>query len=135
MTSLSWWVPSLRLLSNCSSAVLDFDPQKRRSWKLPVFFPTVSQSQSCQVDYIQDHDQGSGEHGAVSSLPAGLGQASGRVDVPDGTKIEAAAQSPGTSCFRSWNADALCEVQARCTNIQFFLRVLMGTHGLCGVWV
>ena len=69
---------------------------KEKVLEATLFFSTVSQSQSCQVDYIQDHDQGSGEHGAVSSLPAGLGQASGRVDVPDGTKIEAAAQSPGT---------------------------------------
>ena len=35
--------------------------------------------------------KGSGEHGIVSSLPEGLGQASGRVDVPDDAKVEAAA--------------------------------------------
>ena len=42
--------------------------------------------------------QGSGGHGAVSGFLVGLG-ASGRVDVPDGAKFEAAA-APGT--LSSW---------------------------------
>ena len=40
--------------------------------------------------------KGSGEHGIVSSLPEGLVQASGRVDVPDDAKIAAAAAIEGT---------------------------------------
>ena len=40
--------------------------------------------------------KGSGEHGIVSSLPEGLGQASGRVGVPDDAKITAAAAIEGT---------------------------------------
>ena len=86
-----------------------------------------SRSNLCQASgcVTADSDevlvQGSSEHGAVSSLPAGFEQASGRVDVPDGTMIEAAAASPGTSRFRPWNAGALGEVQSSGTKIQFFL--------------
>ena len=43
--------------------------------------PFISPKQTCQVDYLQ--------HGAVGSLPVQMEQAFGRVDVPDGTKIEA----------------------------------------------
>ena len=85
-----------------------------------VFIPFFSQTCCCQVD--QDHAQGSGEHGAVTSLPVGLGQASGRVDVPDGAKIEAAAASSGASRFRPWNAGALREVESKGQKIKFFLR-------------
>ena len=53
--------------------------------------------------------QGSGEHGTVSSLPVGLGQASGRVDVPDGAMIEAAAAFAGTLRSRPGKLDALRE--------------------------
>ena len=42
------------------------------------------------------------------------------------TKIEASAASPGTSRFRPWNADALCEGLSR--------EVLVGIHGLWDVW-
>ena len=49
----------------------------------------------------------------VSCLLAGMEQASGPVDVPDSTKIESAAASPGTSRFQAWNTDALGEVQSR----------------------
>ena len=51
--------------------------------------------------------QGSGEHGAVSSLPVGLEQASGLVD---GTKFEAAAACPGTFRSRPGKLDALGSV-------------------------
>ena len=61
-----------------------------------ILFTFVSLRQSGQVDYSPDNDQGSGEHGIVSSLPVGLGQASGRVDVPDDAKIAGAAAIEGT---------------------------------------
>ena len=62
---------------------------------------------SCQVDSSPDYDQGSGKHGIVSSLPVGLGQASGRVDVPDDAKIEAAAAFGGTLRSGPGSLDAL----------------------------
>ena len=40
--------------------------------------------------------KGSGKHGIVSSLPEGLEQASGRVDVPDDAKFAAATAIEGT---------------------------------------
>ena len=64
------------------------------------------------------HDQG--KHGIVSSLPEGLGQASGRVDVPDDAKIEAAAAFAGTLRSRPGSLDALGSVQSREGKIQFF---------------
>ena len=51
--------------------------------------------------------QESGEHRTVSSLLVGMGQVSGRVDVPDGAKIEAAAAFAGTSRSRPGKLDAL----------------------------
>ena len=64
--------------------------------------------------------QGSGEHGAVSSLPVGMGHASGRVDVPDGTKFGAAAACLGTFRSRPGKLDALGSVQSREVKVQFF---------------
>ena len=95
---------------------------KGKVTKAELFIPFFSQSQCCQVDYCQDHAQGSGEYGAVSSLPAGFGQASGRVAILHGVKIEAAAASPGTSRFRLWNVETQRESG-----------VLVGAHGLCRV--
>ena len=78
--------------------------------------------QRCQVDCSPVLVQGSGEHGAVSSLPVGVEQASGRVDVPDGAKIDAAAAFAGT--FRSWlgKLDALRSVLSREGKVQNFLK-------------
>ena len=64
--------------------------------------------------------KGSGEHGIVSSLPEGLGQAFGRVDVPDDAKIEAAAAFAGTLRSRPGSLDALGSVRSREGKIQFF---------------
>ena len=50
-----------------------------------------------------------------------LGQTSGRVDVPDGAKIEAAA-----AIFWPGNTEALREIQSRGEIIQFFLWGLGG---------
>ena len=75
----------------------------------------TSQKQSCQVDPFPDYDQGSGKHGIVSSLSVGLGQASGRVDVPDDAKITAAAALEGTLRSGPGSLDAL-----RLAKIQFF---------------
>ena len=87
-----------------------------------LLFPFVSLRKNGQVDYTPDCDQGSGKHGIVSSLPEGLGQASGRVDVPDDAKFEAAAAFGGT--LRSWpgNLDALGLARTREGKIQFFLK-------------
>ena len=79
-------------------------PREDKVFEASVFF--ICPRQSCQVDCCRVHDQGTCERGAVSRLLTGVGQASGRVDVPNGTKIEAAAASQGTSRFRPWNADA-----------------------------
>ena len=59
--------------------------------------------------------KGSGEHGIVSSLPDGLGQASGRVDVPDDAKIAAAPALEGTLRSGPGGLDApgLAPVQGR----------------------
>ena len=66
--------------------------------------------------------QGSGEHGIVGSLPVGLGQASGQVDVPDGAKIEAAAAFAGTLRSRPGKLDALGSVRSREGKVQCFLK-------------
>ena len=65
--------------------------------------------------------KGSGEHGIVSCLPEGLGHASGRVDVPDVAKIEAAAAFAGTLRSRPGSLDALGSDRSRKGKIQFFL--------------
>ena len=80
---------------------LEVDPRKRKSWKLSFSSPSFLKVKA--VSRVQ-----------VSTVSAGLKQGSGRVDVPDGTKIEAAAASPGTSRFQPW------------TKIQLFLRGLGG---------
>ena len=73
----------------------------------------TSRSLSLQASgfVIADIDEslikGSGEHGIVSSLPVGLGQASGRVDVPDDAKIAAAAAVVGTLRSGPGSLDAL----------------------------
>ena len=87
-------------------------PPKEESLLWTLFFST-SLKQSCQVDCYPVPVQGSGEHGAVGSLPVGMEQASGRVDVPDGTKIEAAAANAGTLRSRTGKLDALGLVQSR----------------------
>ena len=66
--------------------------------------------------------KGSGEHGIVSSLPEGLGQASGRVDVPDDAKVEAAAAFGGTLRSGPGSLDALGSARSREGKIQFFLK-------------
>ena len=66
--------------------------------------------------------KGSGEHGIVSSLPEGLGQASGRVDVPDDAKVEAAAAFGGTLRSGPGSLDALGSARSRDGKIQFFLK-------------
>ena len=66
--------------------------------------------------------KGSGEHGIVSSLPEGLGQASGRVDVPDDAKIAAAAAIEGALRFGPGSLDALGLARSREGKIQFFLK-------------
>ena len=73
--------------------------------------------------------KGSGEHGIVSSLPEGLGQASGRVDVPDDAKIAAAASIEGTLRSGPGSLDALGSVPFREGKIQFFSRIMMGIPG------
>ena len=80
-------------------------PKQHKVFEASLF--CTSPKLCCQVDYYSVFDQGSGKHGALSSLPVGMGQPSGRVDVPDGTKIEAAAASLDTFRFRPGNADAL----------------------------
>ena len=64
----------------------------------------------------------SGEHGIVSSLPEGLGQASRRVDVPDDAKVEAAAAVGGTLRSGPGSLDALGSPRSREGKIQFFLK-------------
>ena len=56
-------------------------PKEEKVFDVPIF--STSLKQRCQVDRSPVLVQGSGEHGAVSSLPVGMEQASGRVDVPD----------------------------------------------------
>ena len=89
-------------------------------------YKEYSRSSYCQASGCVTADgddllvQGSGKHGIVSSLLAGMGQASGRVDVPASAKIEAAAACPGTSRIRPGNADALGSVRSRGPKTQFF---------------
>ena len=66
--------------------------------------------------------KGSGEHGIVSSLPEGLGQASGRVDVPDDAKIAAAVAIKGTLRSGPGSLDALGSARSREGKILFFLK-------------
>ena len=87
-----------------------------------ILFPFVSLRKNGQVDYSPDYDQGSGKHGIVSSLPEGLGQASGRVDVPDDAKFEAAAAFGGTLRSGPGSLDALGLARTREGKIQFFLK-------------
>ena len=87
-----------------------------------ILFPFVSLRQSGQVDSSPDYDQGSGKHGMVSSLPVGLGQASGRVDVPDDAKIAAAAAIEGTLRSGPGSLDALGLARSSGGKIQFFLK-------------
>ena len=56
----------------------------------------------------------------VSSLPEGLVQASGRVDVPDDAKFEAAAAIEGTLRSGPGSLDALGLARSRKGKIQFF---------------
>ena len=84
-----------------------------------ILFPFVSLRKNGQVDYSPDYDQGSGKHGIVSSLPVGLGQASGRVDVPDDAKIAVAAATEGT--LRS-GPGSLGLARSREGKNQFFLK-------------
>ena len=85
-----------------------------------LLFPFVSLRKNGQVDYSPDCDQGSGKHGIVSSLPVGLEQASGRVDVPDDAKIEAAVAFGGTLRSGPGSLDALGSARSREGKIQFF---------------
>ena len=85
-----------------------------------ILFPFVSLRKNGQVEYSPDYDQGSGKHGIVSSLPEGLGQASGRVDVPDDAKIAAAAAIEGTLRSGPGSLDALGLARSREGKIQFF---------------
>ena len=59
-------------------------------------------------------------HGTVSSLRVVMEQASGRVDVFDGAKIEAAAAFAGTYRSRPGKLGALGSVQSREDKVQFF---------------
>ena len=68
---------------------------------------------SVRLIAIQSSFRDQGEHGAVSSLLVGMGQASGRVDVPDGAKIEAAAANAGALRSRPGKLDALGLVRSR----------------------
>ena len=80
--------------------------------------------------------QGSGEHGTFSSLLVGMGQAAGRVDVPDGAKVEAAAACSGTLRSRPGKIVALGSVQSRKVKVQFFLKeYMMGIPGLLGATI
>ena len=81
-------------------------PKEEKVFYVPIF--STSLKQSCQVDCYRVLVQGSGEHGAVGGLPAGMVQASGRVDVPDGTKIEAAAAFAGTLRSRPGSCVPTC---------------------------
>ena len=74
------------------------------------------------ADFDEALIKGSGEHGIVSSLPEGLGQASGRVDVPDDAKFEAAAAFGGTLRSGPGSLDALGLARSREGKIQFFLK-------------
>ena len=87
-----------------------------------ILFPFVSLRQSGQVDHSPDCDQGSGKQGIVSSLPVGLEQASGRVDVPDDAKIAAAAAIEGTLRSGPGSLDALGLARSTEGKIQFFLK-------------
>ena len=52
----------------------------------------------------------------------GMEQASGRVDVPDGAKIEVPAAFAGTFRSRPGKLDALRSVQSREGKVQLFLK-------------
>ena len=95
----------------CTSACLEVDTQRKKVFYISFF--STSLDQSCQVECYPVLVQGSGEHGAVSSLPVNMGQASGRVDVPDGAKIDAAAAFAGTLRSRPGKLDALGSVWSR----------------------
>ena len=77
------------------------------------------QASSLLADFDEALIKGSGEHGIVSSLPEGLGQASGRVDVPDDV---AAAAFGGTLRSGPGSLDALGSARSREGKIQFFLK-------------
>ena len=83
---------------------------------------SLQASGSITPDFDDVLIKGSGEHGIVSSLPEGLGQASGRVDVPDDAKIEAAAAFGGTLRSGPGSLDALGSARSREGKIQFFLK-------------
>ena len=95
-------------------------PKEENVFYGPIF--CTSQKQSCQVDSSPDYDQGSGKHGIVRSLPVGWAQASGRVDVPDDAKIEAAAAFGGALRSGPGSLDALGLARSREGKIQFFLK-------------
>ena len=99
-------------------------PQKAKDndyyGSLRSFF--LQASGSITADFDDVLIKGSGEHGIVSSLPEGLGQASGRVDVPDDAKIEAAAAFGGTLRSGPGSLDALGLARSREGKIQFFLK-------------
>ena len=92
-------------------------PQKAKDndyyGSLRSFF--LQASGSITADFDDVLIKGSGEHGIVSSLPEGLGQASGRVD-------EAAAAFGGTLRSGPGSLDALGLARSREGKIQFFLK-------------
>ena len=86
-------------------------PKEEKVFDVPIF--STSLKQRCQVDYSPVLVQGSGEHGAVSGVPVGAEQASRRVDLFGGAKIEAAAAFAGTLCSQPGKLDALRLVRSR----------------------
>ena len=103
---------SLRIsfLEVCGSRALQANTQKAKD---NDHYEGTSRSSSLQVSVSVTANiddplvKGSGEHGIVSSLPEGLGQASGRVNVPDDAKIAAAAAIEGTLRSGPGSLDAL----------------------------
>ena len=98
-------------LEVCGSRALQANPKKAKDYE------EYSRSSSLQVSVVTANIddslvKGSGEHGIVSSLPEGLGQASGRVDVPDDAKIEAAAAFASTLRSPPRSLDALGSVRS-----------------------
>ena len=73
--ALFWFVVYLCLLGGRP-------PKEEKVFCLPIC--STSLKQSCHFECYPVLVQGSGEHGAVSSLLVRVGQASGRVDLPDG---------------------------------------------------
>ena len=119
----------ISFLEVCGSRALQANPKKQKTLilnnipEVPLFRRQVlSLILTIRMSRVQ-------ESTASSGLPEGLGQASGRVDVPDGAKIEAAAAFAGTLCSRPGKLDALGSVRSREGKIQFFWRIMMGIPG------